>query len=197
VRVDVRVIAATHRPLEELIASGKFREDLYYRLNVVTLWLPPLRDRTDDLHELAASFLKRASTHLGKDVHDIDDAALVALLRYPWPGNIRELENVIERAVVLAEEDVIRLEDLPADIHGAAFEVAKAPADDEFGLRRRPRTAEPRTNGNWRAREAQEERRRLIGALQQCGGNKARAAKLLGLPRSTFFSKLKKHALAD
>uniref|UniRef100_A0A7C4QNS2 AAA family ATPase n=1 Tax=Schlesneria paludicola TaxID=360056 RepID=A0A7C4QNS2_9PLAN len=196
VRVNVRVIAATHRPLEQLIVSGKFREDLYYRLNVVSLLLPPLRERKEDLHELAASFLKRASSKLGKPIQDIEDDALDALLRYDWPGNIRELENVIERAVVLAEGDLIRLSDLPADIqqrvHGAS-------AGRNGERTARDRGELPSGVGLHgvvpRGRDQFDERGRLLAALQQAGGNKARAAKLLGLPRSTFFSKLKKHGL--
>jgi transcriptional regulator with GAF, ATPase, and Fis domain len=198
IKVDVRVIAATHRPLEQLIATGKFREDLYYRLNVVSLSLPALRERKDDLHELAACFLKRASSRLGKRVDDIDEAALDALLNYDWPGNIRELENVIERAVVLAEHDTIRLEDLPVDIHQHRASRARAPRINAPMPALRRKTADDvAPQPSWRELATQEERRLLIGALQQAGGNKACAARLLGLHRSTFFSKLKKHSLAD
>lgn len=190
VRVNVRVIAATHRPLEQLIAAGKFRDDLYYRLNVVSLLLPPLRERKDDLHELAASLLKRASSKLGKPIHDIEEDALAALLHYDWPGNIRELENVIDRAVVLAEGNLIRLGDLPPHIqqHGRQTREPPPPAY------RAPLASEPAAT-TLREGASLDERQRLLAALQQAGGNKARAAKLLGLPRSTFFSKLKKHRL--
>jgi transcriptional regulator with GAF, ATPase, and Fis domain len=198
IRVDVRLIAATHRPLEQLIAAGKFREDLYYRLNVVSLVLPALRERKDDLHELAAYFLKRASSRQGKQIDDIDEPALDALLHYQWPGNIRELENVIERAVVLAERDVIRLEDLPVDIQQHRAGRTRPPREtNQVPAAGRKPLATLKPTASFRELESHEERRALLGALQQAGGNKARAAKLLGLPRSTFFSKLKKHALAD
>ncbi len=192
--IDVRLIAATHRPLEQMIREGKFREDLYYRLNVVSLALPPLRERKEDLHELAAGFLQSASARAGKRITEFADNALDALLRYEWPGNVRELENVIERAVVLADDDMIQLADLPTDIQaglrGERITVTAANIhDDEAYVRF--------ADIEWRSLPAHEERRKLLQALQQSHGNKARAARLLGLPRSTFFSKLKKHSLAD
>ncbi len=118
-RVDVRVIAATNRDLKAMIAAGRFREDLYYRLDVVRLELPPLRERGDDTLALADHFLARHARRHGKVVTGISDAARAALLRYRWPGNVRELANVIERAVVLARGDVIDLDALPADVTGA------------------------------------------------------------------------------
>ena len=114
VTVDVRVVAATHRDLEALIAAGEFREDLFYRLNVVTLDLPPLRDRPEDLPELAYGFLYEAARRNGRAVARIDEDALAALLRHRWPGNVRELRNVMERAAVLAETDTVTPADLPA-----------------------------------------------------------------------------------
>jgi formate hydrogenlyase transcriptional activator len=192
--IDVRLVAATHRPLEQMIRDGQFREDLYYRLNVVSLALPPLRERKEDLHELAAGFLQNAAARAGKRIAEFTDESLDALLRYDWPGNVRELENVIERAVVLADESVIQLTDLPTDIQvGLRRERSsntKVDINDDEAYTRFAET-------EWRALSAQEERRKLLQALQQSHGNKARAARLLGLPRSTFFSKLKKHALAD
>ena len=116
IQVDVRLIAATHQNLERLIADGRFREDLYYRLNVISIHLPPLRERPEDILDLAVSFLKAASTRGGKRIARFDDDALNALMRYSWPGNIRELQNVIERAVVLAERETVELKDLPFDI---------------------------------------------------------------------------------
>ncbi|HET6424706.1 MAG TPA: sigma 54-interacting transcriptional regulator [Planctomycetaceae bacterium] len=195
VAIDVRMIAATHRPLEQMIREGKFREDLYYRLNVVSLALPPLRERKEDLHELAAGFLLSAAARAGKRINDFADEALDALIRYEWPGNVRELENVIERAVVLADDTVIQLSDLPTDIQqGLRTERPSSPLvnvnDDDEAYTRFAET-------EWRTLSAQEERRTLLMALQRSQGNKARAARLLGLPRSTFFSKLKKHSLAD
>jgi transcriptional regulator with PAS, ATPase and Fis domain len=191
--IDVRIIAATHRDLEAMIADGRFREDLYYRLNVVTINLPPLRERPEDLYELAVEFLKRASARSDKQVVDFEDTAWELLLKHPWPGNIRELENVIERAVVMTEGHVITAADLPVGMLGTDEPPSRAAA----GKRSSTHIPIVTSNSNWRRLEPDDERRLLIDALQKADGNKARAAKLLGLPRSTFFSKLKKHALAD
>src|SRR5207248_43737 len=107
VRVDVRVIAATHQDLEQLIRVGRFREDLYYRLNVISVPLPPLRERCEDVPELAQHFLRLYAQRAGKAVTQLDDDALAVLKGYAWPGNVRQLEHVIERAVVLAEGDTV------------------------------------------------------------------------------------------
>lgn len=201
ISVDVRLVAATHRNLEQMIADGRFREDLYYRINVITLTLPPLRERREDLHELAAEFLRRAAEKCDKRVVDFEEGALDALLHYDWPGNIRELENVIERAVVLSDGELITLADLPGDIPtapasaGAGRRTARRP--QATAQRRGPGLDTDRQTTSWRRLDGEAERRLLIEALEKSEGNKAHAAKLLGLPRSTFFSKLKKHSLAD
>ncbi|MEX0718888.1 MAG: sigma 54-interacting transcriptional regulator [Planctomycetaceae bacterium] len=236
VHVDVRLVTATHRNLEELITQGRFREDLYYRLNVISVTLPPLRERHEDILELALFFLNRASSKSEKRISHIDSDALAAMERYAWPGNVRELQNVIERAVVLAEEGRITLPDLPADFsriaaapawramdakpHAArpsatspssassSFPIAPSStggtgpsADDATPRgdgRRATEPANDHRNGDVpssRDRADDEERRQLLHALEQSGGNKAQAARLLGLPRSTYFSKLKKHGL--
>jgi DNA-binding NtrC family response regulator len=124
VQTDVRIIAATNRNLKVLVSEGKFREDLYYKLNVVNLHLPPLRERASDVPALAAQFLKRYAEENGKRVERLSESALSRLSAYTWPGNVRELENVVERAVVLAEGGVIEAEHLPAEVvpgpnHGA------------------------------------------------------------------------------
>lgn len=197
IRVDVRVIAATHRPLEKLIAEGKFREDLYYRLNVITITLPPLRERADDLLPLAMHFLDQAARKSGKAVTHFEERALQTLLEYSWPGNIRELENTIERAVVLAESDRLRYDDLPVAV--------RRPAAGNVLAHRLPLTLRTNSlphltatdhiaNGSDAADE--EERVELLSALERCHGNKAEAARLLGMPRSTYYSKLKKFGLA-
>lgn len=197
IRVDVRVIAATHQNLEQLIADGKFREDLYYRLNVISITLPPLRERLEDLLELSMQFLKRTASRSGKPVVGIEDEALDALMSYSWPGNIRELENVIERAVVLADGPTVTVTDLPADLSAAA----RMPTKTAAVVKNVPRPARPAPAPSqsipWRRLDEQSERELLLSALEQCQGNKARAARLLGLPRSTFFSKLKKFAIAE
>jgi formate hydrogenlyase transcriptional activator len=129
IAINVRVIAATHRPLDQMIQQGRFREDLFYRLNVVSLTLPPLRDRVTDIYELAKAFLQRVNSQLGKGVVDVSDDALQVLRAYSWPGNIRELDNVIERAVVLADGPAIELIDLPDDVVAAVdqADLSRAP----------------------------------------------------------------------
>ncbi|SFH83804.1 sigma-54 interaction domain-containing protein [Planctomicrobium piriforme] len=195
VPADVRIVTATHRNLEQLIASGRFREDLFYRLNVISITLPPLRDRQEDLYELAVHFLRRSSAKSSKSVLHINDEAMKCLHNYHWQGNIRELENVIERAVVLAEGTSIRVEDLPVEIREAppwpqASGESPRPAVESL-VSRTGQLAVRRKSLN----KQDDERRALVAALDECGGNKAEAARLLGIPRSTFFSKLKKHGL--
>jgi transcriptional regulator with GAF, ATPase, and Fis domain len=204
VQVDVRLIAATNQDLKKLIAEGKFREDLFYRLNVISIALPTLAERKEDIHELSLHFLKRTSERLGKPLSQIDDAALDALKRYSWPGNIRELENVIERAVVLAEQDSVTLQDLPREV----LEGRMAPA--RFGASRSLSESKPIRGGRARTEETIEvgadsfgrspldefaERESLEEALRAASGNKAEAARLLGIPRSTLFSKLRKYRI--
>jgi transcriptional regulator with GAF, ATPase, and Fis domain len=197
VHVDVRVIAATHRHLERLIAEGRFREDLYYRLNVISVTVPPLRERKDDIVELALHFLEDANRRTNKSVTQIEESALEALMNHSWPGNIRELENVIERAVVLAEGPRITCQELPVEVMGGARRPQQV---IETKL---PESASPAPGANgWpvpllpREVRQQAERQRLERALERAHGNKAEAARLLGLPRSTFCSKLKKHSLS-
>lgn len=196
VAVDVRVIAATHRNLEEMIAAGTFREDLYYRLNVVSITLPPLRDRREDLIELVFCFLKNAVSRTGKRIRQIDPRALAALESHAWPGNIRQLENAIEHAIVLTEGDTIQLTDLPDDIADAASIVADSAdvgeqlhsgwVDEQISSSHVTRKTLERSD------ESIQERSRLLAALTAAGGNKTRAARQLNMPRSTFYSKLKK-----
>lgn len=226
VQTDVRLVTATHQNLERLISEGSFREDLYYRLNVISITLPPLRERLEDVFELALHFLKRAAKRTGRHVTHIDEGALRALEQYAWPGNVRELENVIERAVVLTEDEAVTLAELPADLLGGRSpergrstrgEGETVPAGGRATAAGRPRQspASPsdapwETPANGRARngvagsrtlgasEPDEfsERQALLNALEQSDGNKAKAARLMGMPRSTYFSKLKKYDLA-
>ncbi len=199
IHVDVRLITATHQDLPRLIREGKFREDLYYRLNVITLLLPPLRERKEDIVELAYHFLEQATRRLGKKVTRIEDAALDALHRYDWPGNIRELENAIERAVVLADGDTVRLKDLPTEVTvGADVVRTRRSTVVRPGLTTTVAPSVARavgpTGSGW---QTDSERALLLEALQRCGGNKAQAARLLGMPRSTYYSKLKKYGLVE
>ncbi|MEZ6144563.1 MAG: sigma 54-interacting transcriptional regulator [Planctomycetaceae bacterium] len=196
VHVDVRVVAATHRDLEQLIAEGRFREDLYYRLNVISVTLPPLRDRKDDILDLAMHFLARSNQRTNKSITQIDDAAIETLLNHSWPGNIRELENAIERAVVLTEGSKISRASLPEEITNPAKhprQILELKPTSQTTDSSPTRTWPPAAGDRRSKREA--ERSNLVNALEAAQGNKAEAARLLGLPRSTFYSKLKKYRI--
>ena len=247
---DVRVVAATHQDLGRLIAEGRFREDLYYRLNVVTVTLPPLRERREDILELATHFLAELAADGGESRGEpvrLDAAAMAALETYDWPGNVRQLRNVIERALVLSDGVCIRREDLPPDLPpdraadrtpdrtldrtSNRTAVAATVSSDGPGLDAPPAAATAgvgeaggsgrgngvdahasgadalgadalgadasgdRTSGSGGS-AASSEVAALTAALAATAGNKTAAARRLGLPRSTFFSKLKKHGLA-
>jgi DNA-binding NtrC family response regulator len=213
VRVDVRIVAATHQDLEALIREGKFREDLFYRLNVIRLSAPPLRERREDVLELAMHFLDVHAARTGKVLTYIEPEAVEALLAHEWPGNIRELENAIERAVVLADGPSLTAADLPAEVRQPlrrryrprAVTVTAPPR--LAAAERRPMAASPvpvpvpaatptAEPDEWGSEFASYERQRLVEAMEEAEGNKSVAARILGMPRSTFFSKLKKYGLA-
>jgi transcriptional regulator with GAF, ATPase, and Fis domain len=192
-RVDVRVVAATHRDLDQLIREDRFREDLYYRLNVISVTVPPLRERREDIQELAQHFLRLYAARCGRSVTAIDDDALAALKAYWWPGNVRQLENVIERAVVIAEGPTVILRDLPPELLQGDEPAAEPEPEEE---------AEGQPAGlslgvlAERTERDRREREQLVRALAATGGNKAEAARILGLARSTLVSRLKKHGLS-
>jgi transcriptional regulator with GAF, ATPase, and Fis domain len=190
--VDVRILAATHQDLEELIRQGRFREDLYYRLNVFPVFVPPLRDRWEDITELAMHFLKQAADRCKKPISQIDDDTLATLKAFHWPGNIRQLENVMERAVVVAEGTTVTTADLPEDVV-RSVELASLSLGEngEDSLSVEPLTGIRRERGERNRRE----REQLMRALQSTGGNKAEAARALGMARSTLVSRLKKLGL--
>jgi transcriptional regulator with GAF, ATPase, and Fis domain len=195
VQVDVRLVAATHQDLEELIRQGRFRVDLYYRLNVISIPVPPLRDRREDILELAEHFLKLYSQRNGKESPQLDDDAAAALKSYTWPGNIRQLENVIERAVVIAEGPVISVHELaPEILHVNGVDVGSLGKLDASAGKTPPPFS--RDHAGERSERERMERGELVRALASAAGNKAEAARALGLARSTFFSKLKKHGLS-
>jgi two-component system response regulator AtoC len=175
--VDIRVVSSTNRDLEQAIADGAFREDLYYRLNVMRFELPALRERRDDIPDLAAAFLAEFGAELGKGPLALDESAASALKAYPWPGNVRELRNIMERAAVLAEGREIGRADV------AAF--LPAPADPDG------------TDETLDLTDAlnRVERRTILRALSVAQGNKVRAASLLGIGERTLWTKLKKHGL--
>lgn len=207
IAVDVRIIAATHQDLEGLIRSGKFREDLFYRLNVIPIRTPSLRERKEDIFELAVHFLGRHAERIGRAVGHIEDDAVEALIAHDWPGNIRELENVIERAVVLCEGHALTLDDLSSEIlqpgRRRARPLEAVPSRNGSRSRSRVVAELPGTGSDATipvgfegdAEAVDFERHRLLDALAEAKGNKSVAARLLGMPRSTFFSKLKKHGL--
>jgi len=193
VEVDVRIIAATHQDLEKLISQGRFREDLYYRINVISIAVPPLRERREDIAELAMHFMKLHAQRCGKPPIPIDDDALAVLKAYAWPGNVRQLENVIERAVVVTEKSNITIDELPSDLTVGW----QKPAVTANGWPNGARKALP-TPGIHAERDERDrrERERLVRALASAEGNKAEAARALGLARSTLLSRLKRHGLS-
>ncbi len=171
---DIRIIAATNRDIEKAITENSFREDLYYRLNVISITLPPLRDRKEDIRELCIYFINKFSREMAKPVRNIDPEAMDCLKAYRWPGNVRELANILERAVGLGESDTITVDDFPDKLTDAP---TIADSGEKGAL---PRAIESM------------ERTRILEALRKSGGNKSEAARLLGLKKSTLFSKLKK-----
>ncbi len=177
IEVDVRVISATNRDLKEEIAQGRFREDLFYRLNVVNIHVPPLRERKEDIPLLTSAFLQEFADENGKPIEGINQRARAALYTYSWPGNIRELRNCIESAVVLSKGTIITPEDLPPSIVGES--------DDEF-VKIRIGSSLP---------EAEKEI--IRSTLSALNGNKSRTAEVLGIGRKTLHRKIQEYALAE
>lgn len=186
VKVDVRVIATTNRDLQEAVQAGTFRRDLFYRLCVVPITLPPLRERVGDISLLARHFLREFCEANRKVISDFDPAALRWLESQSWPGNIRQLRNVIERAVILCSGTVIDLTHLNPDIWGPAEETSYRLLDD-------PRRVD--VHVGMTAEEA--EKRLILRTLEECGGNKTKAAEVLGLTSRTIRNKLKEYGLMD
>jgi DNA-binding NtrC family response regulator len=176
-RADVRIIAATNRELGELVRTGKFRADLFYRLNVIPIAVPPLRQRKEDIPPLVDLFLKKYGEREGKRIHGVTREALAVLVNHPYPGNVRELENVVERAVVFAERDVLGVTDLPVDFNEAADEREDQAGDSLVDKVRRLEIQEIRM------------------ALRQSAGIKSRAAKLLGITERMLAYKIKNYGL--
>ena len=180
IRVDVRVIAATNRDLLRAVTEGRFREDLYYRLNVVTLRVPPLRERKEDIPLLAQHFLKIFSERNRKSLKGFTPRALDRLLRYPWPGNVRELMNTVERGVVLSRADVLDEQDVAPVLEAQALH---APADQ----------AGPAAGSDSFLESV--EKSTILKTLEEAGGNKSEAARRLGITRRTLHLKLKKYGV--
>jgi len=191
ITVDVRVVAATHRDLAKLVGEGRFREDLYFRLNVVPVQVPPLRERIADIPPLAEHFVARFCRELGRPPARLHPAALERLQSYRWPGNVRELRNVIERVLLLEADDEIRPEHLPPEMSGQALGSGPL-AGGHLGTT----SIDPFPAGAVRPL-AELEKMAIEHALRVCEGNKTRAASMLGIARQTLRTKLKEYAIAD
>jgi two-component system, NtrC family, response regulator PilR len=185
VSIDVRVLAATNRDIEVEVAEGRFRQDLYYRLNVIRVELPPLRERREDLPQLIEDFLHKYSAEMGKEIVGLTPDARRALDRYPFPGNVRELENIVERAVALSSGRAIGLGDLPTQVSG----LAGAPTPNLTEL--------PAEGCDLDGVLGELERRLLLSALERTGGVRKHAAALLGVTFRSIRYRLKKHGLDD
>ncbi len=179
IRVDVRIIAATNADLEGLVADGRFREDLYYRLNVITIALPPLRKRTEDIPLLARHFLHEYAQENEKALREISARAMETLMDYHWPGNVRELENAIERAVVLSTGEVLDVDLLPASVR-------------QPGSVSAPPTAAPANGIPFKDAVGAYERQLIIKALKAAGGVQKRAAELLQVKPTTLHEMMKR-----
>jgi DNA-binding NtrC family response regulator len=180
IKVDIRVIAATHRDLEKAVKQGTFREDLYYRLNVIPFILPPLRERGSDIPLLTNHFIGKFNIEKKQNINGISPEALKCLTRYHWPGNVRELENLIERLVILKGEGVIEQEDLPEKLLGAEWSDAVPSMDI------------PDSGISFNTAVSEFERELILRALKKTNWIKNRAAKLLQLKRTTLVEKIKK-----
>ena len=187
IRVDVRIIAATHRDLDAMVAAGEFREDLFYRLAVVPIFIPPLRERSGDAARLTRHFVAECAHALARTRMSIDDDAVEILAAQPWPGNVRQLQNFVERLVVLADEDVIRRADVERELSRATTS-GRAAAEP----------ASPVAMGavlSLDSNRKETERQTLVKALSQAGNNRTRAARLLEVSRRTLYNKLREHGL--
>ncbi len=184
VEVDVRVILASNQPLEELVARGEFRQDLYYRINVVMVEVPPLRSRASDIPLLAAHFLEQFARDAGREVVGFTDEAMNALRGYAFPGNVRELQNIIERAVVLSRSARVQLDDLPPNVTGEAPRSFTFPTEPYQPMTLEEALREP-------------ERRIILATLEHNAWNRQRTADVLGINRTTLYKKMKQLGLDE
>ena len=182
VKVDVRIVSASLRPLEDEIAAGRFRDDLYFRVNTVTIHLPPLRERKEDIPVLAQSFLEEFLRERSKPIEGFADAVLEAFDAYAWPGNVRELRNVVERAVLFCNSPRVTLEELPATLRGAVPAQRRAPSQQVLTLQAAVERAEIEA---------------IRAALASTSGRRSEAADLLGVSRKTLWEKAKHFGLGN
>lgn len=182
IRIDTRILAATHQDLPALVKEGRFRHDLYYRLNVIPLFMPALRDRSEDIPILASHFLAVLGEEIGKQVEGISADALRAIMDHRWPGNVRELKNAIEHAVVKSRGTTLLLEDLPRDIARETAHLSDRTAERKKGRGRRDTTPD-------------DERDSILGALEKTGWHRGDAADLLGVDRTTLWRKMRRLGL--
>ncbi|HTJ80362.1 MAG TPA: sigma-54 dependent transcriptional regulator [Polyangiaceae bacterium] len=198
IKVDVRLVAATNRDLKREIGHGTFREDLYYRLNVVPIALPALRDRKPDIPVLVAHFIAKFNARLKKNVTAVDDAVAERLVTYGWPGNIRELENVVERAVLFTDGSLVGLGDLPEEIRGGARETGRASAPQVEAPRGEvPASSSDGLKEQVKAAMSRLERDLIERALKQTQGNVTHAARLLKISRKGLQLKMKELGLRE
>jgi transcriptional regulator with PAS, ATPase and Fis domain len=170
--IEVRVIAATNKPVQESLESGAVRKDLYYRLSVITIHIPPLRERSEDVPLLVDHFLRKHEKNYKKAISGIDTDAMNALIEYSWPGNVRELENLVEMLLAFAKSPTIQLSDLPERIvHGTSVQKPGTLGDEVFTLK-------------------EAEKQLVINALSKSKGNKSLAAQMLGISRKSLYKKM-------
>jgi len=211
--IDVRFVAATHRDLEADVVRGTFRQDLFFRLNGMTLEIPPLRERTEEIEALASLFLSQVCAQEGKNRQlTLSPEARRLLLRYRWPGNVRELRNVIERAALLVQGNVITRDDLPAERMEANAEASsgglpivevppskpsRSQAPPALAPQTEPQEPVSASPPSWRqhGKSSAAERQAIVDALEQCAGNQTKAADLLGISRGTLVARLALYGL--
>jgi two-component system response regulator HydG len=189
VPIKARIVAATNRDLAAMVEAGSFRKDLFYRINVVNLRLPSLRDRKEDIPLLAAHFLDRISREHGFKF-TLSDEALRTMLRYDWPGNVRELEHSVERASALSSGPILHLGDLPTQLQNQGLEARRAAAGESV-------SAVDNQAGAAVTTLADMERQAILSAIRTLNGDKLQAAKLLGIGKTTLYRKLKEYGIAD
>jgi transcriptional regulator with PAS, ATPase and Fis domain len=185
IKVDVRVVASTNKELAQLVERGEFRKDLYYRIKVMVIELPPLSERKEDIPILIDYFIAKLTREMGKEIKGVSPAALDVLSSYSWPGNIRELKNVMERALILAKSGLIAPEDLPLELRKNSKGLHIAAAAEQ-----------------WSGRDgllplADVERSYILKVLQEKGGNKSKTARILGVSRSTLREKLNRYRIGS